>query len=66
MAANHDGIGCSQKKTRPVVSDANKTKAITFATRPLRRAPPIGGRRDGPEAVSEKGGKIFTKTTAAT
>jgi hypothetical protein len=57
MAAEHDGIG--------VLSDAKKTKAITFAIRPLRRAPPIGGRRDSPEAASEKGRKIFTKTKAA-
>jgi hypothetical protein len=58
MAVKHDGIG--------VLSDAKKTKSITFAIRPLRRAPHIGGRRDGPEAVSEKGRKILTKTKAAT
>jgi len=52
---------CSQKKTRPVVSDAKKTMAITFAIRRLRRAPPIGGRRDGAEAVSEKGGKSLPR-----
>src|SRR3954467_13463668 len=53
------------EKTRPAVSVPRRTMGISFVIRPLRRAPPIGGRRGGLAGLSVTAGKSLPRSNAA-